>query len=241
MGADPLLRAVRRQLGLGRLLPLGAPADGAWLAESAARPVLRRAVAAVPGARPEGLRLALADPEAAPGPVVPPPPSGLPPGPLRIEAGFAAGVERPFPECAAEVRAALAASAGERLGLVVAAIDLKVTGLLSGDGAGPTPDEDEGEEASGAAVAPDSGPAAVIAAAVLAAPGVRGLSGALGGRHRAVVVEEPEDAGQRPLIRLQLIADAEPRTLEVARNAARAAVEAAGPARVSVLITGIAG
>lgn len=38
--ADRWTRAVREQLRLGRLLPLGGPGDGAWIAERAAREVL---------------------------------------------------------------------------------------------------------------------------------------------------------------------------------------------------------
>ncbi|MGC3004257.1 nucleopolyhedrovirus P10 family protein, partial [Streptomyces sp. G35A] len=34
--ADRWTRAVREQVGLGRLLPLGGPRDGAWIAERAA-------------------------------------------------------------------------------------------------------------------------------------------------------------------------------------------------------------
>ncbi|MFH8416370.1 hypothetical protein [Streptomyces collinus] len=36
-------QAVRHQFGLGRLLPLGGPADGAWITEQAAVQALRRA------------------------------------------------------------------------------------------------------------------------------------------------------------------------------------------------------
>ncbi|MGX1121441.1 hypothetical protein RKD37_006804 [Streptomyces ambofaciens] len=44
--ADGWTRTVRERLGLGRLLPLGGPEDGAWIAERAAREVL---LAAAPG------------------------------------------------------------------------------------------------------------------------------------------------------------------------------------------------
>ncbi|MER7972318.1 nucleopolyhedrovirus P10 family protein, partial [Streptomyces sp. NPDC096080] len=69
-------RAVREQLGLGRLLPLGGARDGAWISEAAAEAVLRRAAGEVPGVRLGRLRLALADPQETAEPVVPPPPSG---------------------------------------------------------------------------------------------------------------------------------------------------------------------
>ncbi|MYT04947.1 nucleopolyhedrovirus P10 family protein, partial [Streptomyces sp. SID5470] len=35
MTAEQWARTVRRQLGLGRLLPLGGPRDGAWISEEA--------------------------------------------------------------------------------------------------------------------------------------------------------------------------------------------------------------
>ncbi|MEO3767872.1 hypothetical protein [Streptomyces sp. B5E4] len=60
MTAGNWQRAVREQVGLGRLLPLGAAADGTWIAERAAAGVLRRAAAGVPGARVTGLRVELA-------------------------------------------------------------------------------------------------------------------------------------------------------------------------------------
>ncbi len=43
--ADGWTAAVRQRLGLGRLLPLGRPADGTWIAETAAASVLRGAAA----------------------------------------------------------------------------------------------------------------------------------------------------------------------------------------------------
>ncbi|MFD5764098.1 nucleopolyhedrovirus P10 family protein, partial [Streptomyces sp. NPDC127044] len=112
MTADRWTQAVRRQLGLGRLLPLGHPRDGAWIAEEAADAFLRRAAADVPAVRLGSLRIALADPELVYEPVVPPPPSALPPGPLRIVAEFTAGADptapgvEPLPTTAARLREA---------------------------------------------------------------------------------------------------------------------------------------
>ncbi|GHA12464.1 nucleopolyhedrovirus P10 family protein [Streptomyces echinoruber] len=122
--------AVRRQVALGRLLPLGGPRDGAWITERAAGAVLRQAVSEVPGVRLGPLRIEPADPGAACEPVVPPPPSALPPGPLRISADCAAGAREPLPTAAARLRTALATAAVERLGLAVTAVDLRVTELL---------------------------------------------------------------------------------------------------------------
>ncbi|WP_344296169.1 hypothetical protein, partial [Streptomyces synnematoformans] len=61
MTAGSWERAVREQVGLGRLLPLGAAADGAWIAERAAASVLRHAAAEVRGARVTALRVGLAE------------------------------------------------------------------------------------------------------------------------------------------------------------------------------------
>src|SRR6478735_9120963 len=80
--ADGWTAAVRQRLGLGRLLPLGGPADGAWIAERAAVAVLRRAVTG-PGPVLGELRISLADPDGAPEAEVEPPPSALRPGPPR--------------------------------------------------------------------------------------------------------------------------------------------------------------
>lgn len=138
MVADPWAREVRRQLGLGRLLPLGGAADGSWIAESAAAEVLRRAAAPLRGIRLGPLRLALADPATAVPPAVPPPPSALPVGPLRVTAEVAAAAGRPLPPLVDGVRAALWTASTEALGLVIEAVDLRVTELL---------DDAEGEDA----------------------------------------------------------------------------------------------
>jgi hypothetical protein len=71
---DGWTSAVRHQLGLGRLLPLGGPRDGAWIAEGAAGTVLRRAVDGVAGVRLGALRIAAVDPAGGYEPAVPPPP-----------------------------------------------------------------------------------------------------------------------------------------------------------------------
>ncbi|MES4891953.1 nucleopolyhedrovirus P10 family protein [Streptomyces sp. NPDC096012] len=90
MTADSWRDAVRRQVALGRLVPLGGPGDGAWIAESAAVAVLGRAVAeGAPRVRLGALRIALDDPQEVPESVVPAPPGALPPGALRLTADFA--------------------------------------------------------------------------------------------------------------------------------------------------------
>lgn len=246
MDADALTRAVRDHLRIGRILPLGGAVDGVWITERAAAAVLRRAAARVPDARVESLRLALADPGTAEEPAVPPPPSALPPGPLRIEAALGAAVARPLPECAFELRNVLAVAARNRLGLAVAAIDLHVTELLEGPRETPDPADDEGPDDDGAdddgadddtAAGPGRNLGTDLSAAVLAVPGVRALP-------RATVAADgiPQD-GTSPgrLVRLDLAVHGKRRSLDIAREAAAAARQAVGPAAVTVLVTDVRG
>ncbi|MEV4881225.1 hypothetical protein [Streptomyces cyaneofuscatus] len=252
--ADGWTAAVRQRLGLGRLLPLGGAVDGAWIAETAAASVLRGAT--VPGAVLGTLRIGPAreatrtDTRAAgrpvgtggpagagvpaeAGPAVPPaPPSGLPPGPLRIEAEFRAAGDRPLPDAAAALRAALVAAAAARLGLEIAEVDLRVTALL--DDAAPDQVTDPGAEPSPPDPAPVAkadtkaeGPAAVAAAGV---PGVVSLTRVLGG-----AVHTAEDH-----IRVEVATAGDHRALDVARSV-RTAVSAATADRlpVSVLVTDV--
>jgi hypothetical protein len=187
--------AVRRRLGLGRLLPLGGAADGAWLAERAAEAVLRRSAAEVPGVAPGRLRLALVDPGAAAAPAVPAPPSALPPGPLRIEADFAAVARDPLPVTAAALRTALFTAAVGLLDLEVAEVDLRVTELL--DAAPETLAPAPPTEVRAAA---PTDPAGTAASRV---PGVAHLTATLGTAvHLApdhVRIEVATASGHRPL------------------------------------------
>ncbi|MFD9907398.1 nucleopolyhedrovirus P10 family protein [Streptomyces sp. NPDC059063] len=257
MTGDGWSAAVRRQLGLGRVLPLGGPGDGAWLTESAAAAVLRRAAERVTGARLLTVRLALADPAATAVEVspdayvstVPSPPSALPHHPLRISGDVAADATEPLPVAAARLRTVLAAAAADRLGLVVAEVDLRVTALLDGttDGA-----------AAGASAAPGAVPDAVgptepgpeppaddedrVARAALAVPGVTRLTGALGGLGRAVHIEERPSLNSLPRrhVRLELAVSTDHRALDVTR-AVRTAVGTSLPDRpsVAVLVTAV--
>ncbi|MFE0417658.1 nucleopolyhedrovirus P10 family protein [Streptomyces tendae] len=244
--ADRWTRAVREQLGLGRLLPLGGPGDGAWIAERAAREVLLAAARGVAGVRPGDLRIGAADPDGVSEPAVPPPPGALPPGPLRVTAGFAAVVEptataaEPLPMTAARLRAVLTEAATGRLGLVVADVDLRVTGLLDGTAA-PEPDTGSGR---GPAHAPDTGADTDaggngdeerVARAASAVPGVARLTGVLG---RPVHLSEPpppEGALARRHARVELAVRADHRAVEVARRV-RAVVSEALPDRPSVAV-----
>ncbi|MFI9231842.1 hypothetical protein [Streptomyces rimosus] len=232
MAGDQLVTAVRQQLGLGRLLPLGGPADGTWVAERPAAGVLREAGDALPGLRVGTVRLSLAEPDAAPEPSVPAPPSALPPGPLRIEADFAATAGRPVPASAGLLREALLSRA-ERLGLEVSAVDLRATDLL---------DEDEGgDDAAGGGGGPEAarmapGQAGATAesadpleTAVLRVPGVVRLVPALGALSRPVRHEDGH-------VLVQLAVAADRRALDVARAVRGAVATAAGEERPTVAV-----
>ncbi|MFJ9026957.1 hypothetical protein ACIRQP_00230 [Streptomyces sp. NPDC102274] len=235
LGTGGWTAAVRQRLGLGRLLPLGGARDGAWLSERAATDELRLAAAEVAGAVLGRLRISLADPEGAARPAVPPPPSALPPGPLRIDGEFAAGPAEPLPAVAERLRGVLLGCATERLGLRVEEVDLRVTALLgpSGESAeGPPPGTaapagPDGRRPAGVRAAAPEGEPELLASAV---PGVAYPTRTLGG----AVVTTPGH------VRVELATAAGHRPLEVAR-AVRARLTAALPGgpSVSVLVTAV--
>ncbi|MGW1103539.1 hypothetical protein [Streptomyces sp. NPDC002540] len=224
--ADGWTAAVRRRLGPGRLIPLGGPADGAWISERAAVAVLRDAVGGPgPGAVLGELRIRVADPDGAPAPEVEPPPSALPPGPLWMEATMSAMSDRPLPAAASALRSALLTAAGRRLGLVVAGADLRVTELLDAPARPPV----RAPAPVGVPAARPQGPAGIAAAAV---PGVVTLTRVLGD----AVHTGPDH------VRVELATDPDHRALDVAR-AVRGAVAAAvdGHPSVAVLVTAVVG
>ncbi|WP_399883445.1 nucleopolyhedrovirus P10 family protein [Streptomyces sp. BBFR51] len=244
--ADRWARAVREQLGLGRLLPLGGARDGAWIAERAVREVLLAAARGVAGVRPGDLRVGLADPQATHEPAVPPPPGALPPGPLRVTADFAATVgpaavsAEPLPVTAERLRAALADAAADRLGLAVPDVDLRVTGLLDAaagpaSGGEPRPAEPDAGPERGDSDAADEGDAGRIAGAALAVPGVARLTGVLGRPVHVTEPPPPEGALPRRHVRVELAVDAGHRAVEVTRRV-RAAVSETLPDHPSVAV-----
>lgn len=197
----------RRPPGPGRLLPLGGPADGAWIAERTAVAVLRRAVAG-PGPGPVlgAVRISTARPET---------------GALRIEAAMSAVAGRPLPESAEALRSALLAAADRRLGLVVGAVDIRVTELLDAAPAGP-------------ASPPDSRVHGVAAKGVAeeAAAGVAGV---------VTLTREPGHPVRRSpdRIRIALATDADHRALDVALAVRGAVAAAAATPPVAVLVTAV--
>ncbi|GCB50502.1 nucleopolyhedrovirus P10 family protein [Streptomyces sp. NL15-2K] len=235
MTVDRWTQAVRHQLRLGRLLPLGGVRDGAWISEEAAGAVLRRAAEDMRGVRLGLVRIDLADPEDTHEPAVPRPPSALPPGPLRATAEFAATASEPLPMTAARVREVLAGAA-EGLGLAVTEVDLEVTALLDQE---PEPLPVRPPEPAAAAASGDTDEGRAADAA-LDVPGVSHLTGTLG---RPVHIEERQDestALPRRHIRLELAVDADHRAVDVARQV-RVKVEQALPDHptVAVLVTSV--
>lgn len=191
---------------------MGGPGDGAWITEAAAASVLRGAVRHEPGVRLGSLRLALADPDGAPESVVPPPPSALPPGPLRISAEFAASPTEPLPAAAARLRAALTATAVDTLGLAVTEVDLRVTGLLEEGADSPEPSE---PTAPAHRAEPNPSPdtdESRVATAARAVPGVTALTG------KPHIEEHHSDTAlPRRHVRVEIGVDTTERTLDVAR------------------------
>ncbi|GGV79082.1 hypothetical protein FHS32_003680 [Streptomyces albaduncus] len=237
---DRWTQAVRQQVGLGRFLPLGGARDGAWIAERAVEAVLRRVAAhGAPGVRLDGLRIGLADPEDVGEPAVPPPPSALPPGPLRLTAEFAATAAQPLPVVAALLRTALAEAAAERIGLEVAEVDLRATELLEAEPPGAPAASPVSQAEPEAAPEPVDSETGRVAAAALAVPGVTRLTGTLG---RPVHLTELRGGTALPRrhARVDLAVRADARPLDVAR-AVRSAVAASLPDRptVAVLVTAL--
>ncbi|MFC8511501.1 nucleopolyhedrovirus P10 family protein [Streptomyces sp. NPDC057257] len=226
--------AVRHRLGLGRLLPLGGAHDGAWITEEAAGAVLRRACEELRGLRLDALHISLADPEDAHEPVVPPPPSALPPGPLRVTAEFAATAAEPLPATAALLRTTLAAAA-EGVGLAVTEVDLRATALLDEE---PEPVPVEPPDPPRAAEPGDEDERRAASAALMV-PGVAHLTRGLG---RAVQIEERREEGALPHrhARVELAVEAGHRAVEVARRVRAVVAEALpGQPTVAVLVTSV--
>ncbi|PNG22905.1 nucleopolyhedrovirus P10 family protein [Streptomyces cahuitamycinicus] len=217
MTADRWTQAVRHQLGIGRLLPLGDAHDGAWIAERAVEAVLRSAARDAPGVRLDALRVAVADTADTAEPAVPAPPSALPPGPLRVTAEFAATASQPLPTTASLLRATLATAATQRLGLTVTEVDLRVTGLLDEE-APATAGPGEGLPEPPRAARAEGGDEARVADAALGVPGVLRLTGTLG--HPVHIEELPGEGAALPHrhVRLELAVGADQRARDVARE-----------------------
>ncbi|MFI9822028.1 hypothetical protein ACIHFC_16395 [Streptomyces sp. NPDC052013] len=116
--ADRVMRAVRAEIRLGRLLPLDDPAEDLWIAERAAARALRRAADGVPGVRAAGCRLRPAGDGTA----------------VHVSMTLASTLDQPLPDRAAEVRRAVLHAAEHELGLAVTGVDLRIDALLDPPG-----------------------------------------------------------------------------------------------------------
>ncbi|MFH9400923.1 hypothetical protein ACH4JS_14280 [Streptomyces sp. NPDC017638] len=261
MQTEAWTQAVRRQFDLGRLLPLGGPADGTWITEQAAVQALGRAANEVPGVRLESLRIGPAPLGPVSEPAVRPPASAMPPGPLRIEAAFSASLGQPLPETADLLRSRLLDAAARRLGLTTVTADLRITDLHEVPQTGtkartvaspvtPTPHSTATAASAAVAAAARSslavtaagsprGPAGDLADVAAGVPGVAGLTTVLGSR--PVKTEDRADPpGRRVEVHLAVAPGHHP--LQVARAvraavAGAAATDAPGPVTVAVLVT----
>ncbi|MFF9482499.1 hypothetical protein [Streptomyces sp. NPDC014733] len=231
MAATEWAHRVRLEVGTGRVLPLGAPADDCWITEEAAARVLRARAAALPGLCLGALRIGLAD-HRGPRPPAPAPPSALPPGPLLITADLTATPDRPLPRTAEGLRTALLETADRALGLPVTTVDLQVTGVFD-PGAAP-PRERPAPPGPGIGLSPqETGVPDPVADAVLAVPGVVRLAAVLGGASRPV----RETPGG---LLVQVVTGPGRRASEVARAVRAAAGAARAPAAaVAVLVTAV--
>ncbi|SHL77810.1 hypothetical protein SAMN05216499_10648 [Actinacidiphila paucisporea] len=248
---DRLARTVREQVALGRLLPLGAAADAAWITESAAVGALRRAADGVTGVRLGSVTLALdADAPEAEQRHAGAPVGALAYRPLRITADFEAGLDDTLPRTAERLRAALWAAAEDWLGVPVHSVDLEVTGLLAGGVAVDAVLEgvvvDDGDTARELADAPAAGaPAALVAAAALAVPGVLRLTRRLAGLGSGVRVRDTAAgaataAGRSVQLQFAVAAGHRPYVVARAVTAAISPVAAAGapgPLTTAVVVT----
>ncbi|WP_046494198.1 hypothetical protein [Streptomyces odonnellii] len=117
-GADSVarrvMRAVRAEVRLGRLLPLDDPARELRIAETAAAKVLRGAADRVPGVRAASCRLSPDDGSRK----------------VTVTMTLAMTLDQPLVGRAAAVRRAVAYSAEQGLGIAVNGIDLRIVSVL---------------------------------------------------------------------------------------------------------------
>jgi hypothetical protein len=121
--AERVMDIVRREPRPGRTLPLGGPAEDAWIVEAAAAKTFRAAVEALAGVRAGSCRIAPLD--RAEG--------GSPPrGPVRVRLEVVAEMTWTVPWLADAVRDRVADAARETLGLDVRVVDVVVVDLVDG-------------------------------------------------------------------------------------------------------------
>ncbi|MFJ5798593.1 hypothetical protein [Streptomyces decoyicus] len=112
--ADRVVRAVRAETRLGRMLPLDDPAKELRIAETTVAKILRRAADRTPGVRAASCRLT-------------PNEAGTT---VTIAMTLAATLDQPLPGRAAQVRRAVADASAQEIGLAVSSIDLSIVSEL---------------------------------------------------------------------------------------------------------------
>jgi hypothetical protein len=112
--AERVIRAVRAERRLGRMLPLDDPARDMRIAEIPTAKILRRAADRVPGIRAASCRLTPDDTGTT----------------VAITMTLAATLDEPLPGRAAQVRRAVLHAARQQLGLAVSSIDLTIANVL---------------------------------------------------------------------------------------------------------------
>ncbi|WP_030612746.1 Asp23/Gls24 family envelope stress response protein [Streptomyces sclerotialus] len=108
---------VRTELRPGRTLPLGEPADDAWITEAAAAKAFRAAAETLPAVFAGSCKVTLT----APG------------GPMAVSLEVAVGPGRELPELAEQVRRRVRAAADEAVGMAVSTVDVAVVDLIEAD------------------------------------------------------------------------------------------------------------
>jgi hypothetical protein len=112
--AERVMRAVRNEARLGRLLPLDDAAGDLRIAETAAAKVLRRVADGIPGVRAASCRLTAAA-------------AGVE---VAVEMTLAVSLDAPMPGRADDVRRAVHRAARRQLGIATSRVDLTVVSVL---------------------------------------------------------------------------------------------------------------
>ncbi|AWN30642.1 hypothetical protein [Streptomyces sp. NEAU-S7GS2] len=112
--ADRVVRAVRAEARLGRMVPLDDPAQELRIAENTVAKILRRAADRIPGVRAASCRLTPDDAATT----------------VTITMTLAATLDQPLPSRAAQVRQAVADASAQEIGLAVSSIDLSIVSEL---------------------------------------------------------------------------------------------------------------
>lgn len=120
---------VRLELRPGRPLPLGEPDEDLWIVEAAAARAFRAAADSLPGVRAGSCRV-----------------SPRERGPVRVRLEVAAGLHLSLPDLAEEIRARVAESARDTIGIEVESIDVLVVDLFDAADAADGADGADGAE-----------------------------------------------------------------------------------------------